>query len=66
MAGKCKHRISPAVKPTLAKFCKVPIADGGGKRERTLPPTIRITEAAVQFSILAFQLVGQVIRRVLG
>jgi hypothetical protein len=51
---------------TVAYFGKVPIADGGGKRERTLPPTIRITEAAVQFSILAFQLVGQVIRRVLG
>jgi hypothetical protein len=28
MAGKCKHRISPAVKLTLANFGKVPIADG--------------------------------------
>jgi hypothetical protein len=44
----------------------VPIAARGEKRERTLPQTNRITEAAVQFSILIFQRVGQVIRQVLG
>jgi hypothetical protein len=38
----------------------VPLADGGGNRERPLPKTIRMEEAVLQISILIFQPVGQV------
>jgi hypothetical protein len=38
----------------------VPIPAGGRKWKRSFAPTIRIEEAALQFSILIFQPVGQV------
>ena len=47
-AGKCKNRISPAVKLTLATFGKVPIPASEGCEDLTFVAASRKAKAAVQ------------------